>query len=93
MFHADVTCNAPKDRTLFNFNVVHDGWPKLREFLKLPATGDDVIDEKFPHENKGAEAQNFYKNLFNHTNYEAKVDTEVKAYFARNGYDVNKIQK
>ena len=90
MFHADVTCNAPKDRTLFNFNVVHDGWPKLREFLKLPATGDD---DKFPHENKGAQAQDFYKNLFNHTEYEAKVDGEVKAYFARNGYDVNKIQK
>ena len=90
MFHADVTCNAPKDRTLFNFNVIHDGWPKLREFLQLPAADED---DKFPHENKGAQAQDFYKNLFNHTEYEAKVDGEVKAYFARNGYDVNKIQK
>ena len=90
MFHADVTCNAPKDRTLFNFNVVHDGWPKLREFLKLPSTGDD---DKFPHENQSAQAQDFYKNLFNHTEYEAKVDNEVNDYFARNGYDVKKIQK
>ena len=37
MFHADVTCNAPKDRTLFNYNAIQDGWPKLREFLGLPA--------------------------------------------------------
>ena len=89
MFHADVTCNAPKDRTLFNYNAIHDGWPKLREFIGLPARGDN----KFPHENKGAQAQDFYENLFNGGEYEAKVNTEVKAYFASNSYDVNKITK
>merc|ERR1712168_519040 len=45
-FHADVQINAPKDRTLFNYNV-KDGWPKLREFLGVAGTGDE-----FPHLNK-----------------------------------------
>ena len=89
MFHADVTCNAPKDRTLFNYNAIKDGWPKLREFLGLPAGNDD----KFPHENKDAQAQDFYENLFNGGTYEAKVNDEVRSYFARNGYDVNKMLK
>ena len=78
MFHADVILNAPKDRTLFNYNVkvfdIHypciflhffflhcclfcmfltnfkfqDGWPKLRDYLGLPASDD----KDFPHENK-----------------------------------------
>ena len=89
MFHADVTCNAPRDRTLFNYNAIQDGWPKLREFLRLQAGGND----NFPHENKGAQAQDFYENLFNGGEYEAKVNNEVKAYFTRNGYDVNKFTK
>ena len=37
MFHADVKMNAPKDRTLFDYNCIEDGWPKLRDFLGLPA--------------------------------------------------------
>ena len=89
MFHTDVACNAPKDRTLFNYNAIQDGWPKLREFLGLPAGDSD----EFPHENKGAQAQEFYENLFNGGEYEEKVNSEVKAYFARNGYDVSKMQK
>ena len=32
LFHADVELNAPKDRTLFNYNI-KDGWPKLCKFL------------------------------------------------------------
>ena len=87
MFHADVICNAPQDRTLFHYNAIQDGWPKLREFLGLPVEGD----EKFPHENKAAQAQEFFENLFNGGEYEAKVNSEVQAYFARNGYDVKKI--
>ena len=54
MFHADVTCNAPKDRTLFNYNIAEDGWPKLRDFLGLPIT-----EESFPHENKNANTVHF----------------------------------
>ena len=89
MFHADVTCHAPKDRTLFNYNAIQEGWPRLREFLGLPPGGD----AKFPHENKGAQTQEFYENLFVGGEYDAKVNSEVQAYFARNGYDVNKITK
>jgi len=33
-FHADVIVNAPKDRTLFNYNI-KDGWPKLAQFLEI----------------------------------------------------------
>ena len=91
-FHSDVAVNAPKDRTLFNYNAIVDGWPKLREFLGLPAP-EDGAEDKFPHENKGAQAQEFYVNLFSESSYGAKVDEEVKAYFARNGYDVKKIQQ
>ena len=91
-FHADVTLNAPKDRILFNYNAIEDGWPKLRQFLGLPA-GEEGAEEKFPHENKGAQAQEFYVNLFSDSSYGAKVDEEVKAYFARNGYDVKKIEQ
>ena len=54
MFHADVTTNAPKDRTLFNYNIAKDGWPKLRDFLGLPIT-----EESFPHENKNANTVHF----------------------------------
>ena len=54
MFHADVTTNAPKDRTLFNYNIAEDGWPKLRDFLGLPIT-----EESFPHENKNANTVHF----------------------------------
>ena len=32
LFHADVELNAPKDRTLFNYNI-KDGWPTLCKFL------------------------------------------------------------
>ena len=91
-FHSDVTVNAPKDRTLFNYNAIVDGWPKLRQFLGLPAP-EDGAEEKFPHENKGAQAEEFYVNLFSDSSYGAKVDEEVKAYFARNGYEVNKIKQ
>lgn len=86
-FHADVTVHAPKDRTLFNYNAIQDGWPKLREFLGLPANNNDT----FPHENKGAQAKEFYENLFDDGKYGATVEEEVKAYFARNGYDVKKL--
>ena len=71
------------------YNAIQDGWPKLREFLVL----SDGNNDNFPHENKGSQAQDFYENLFNGGEYEAKVNSEVKAYFARNGYDVTKIQK
>ena len=54
MFHADVTTNAPKDRTLFNYDIAKDGWPKLRDFLGLPIT-----EESFPHENKNANTIHF----------------------------------
>ena len=50
-------------------------------------------NDNFPHENKGSQAQDFYDNLFNGGEYEAKVNSEVQAYFARNGYDVTKLQK
>ena len=50
-FNADVIMNAPKDRTLFNYEV-KEGWPKLREFLNIPDDGQI----KFPHENKGSDA-------------------------------------
>ena len=62
MFHADVTTNAPKDRTLFNYNIAEDGWPKLRDFLGLPVT-----EESFPHENKNADTIDFAqvsRNIF-----------------------------
>ena len=54
MFHADVKMNAPKDRTLFDYNCIEDGWPKLRDFLGLPIT-----EESFPHENKNANTIHF----------------------------------
>ena len=54
MFHADVQMNAPKDRTLFNYDIAIDGWPKLRNFLGLPDT-----TENFPHENKNADTIEF----------------------------------
>ena len=57
-FHADVTLNAPKDRTLFNYNAIEDGWPKLREFIGLSST-DENEDKTFPHENKGSQARVF----------------------------------
>jgi len=87
MFHSDVTCHAPKDRTLFNYNAIKDGWGPLRDFLGLPANNND----SFPHENKGAQAQEFYEDLFTGGTYGDKVEEETKAYFARNGYDVKKL--
>jgi len=87
LFHADVTINAPKDRTLFNYNI-KDGWPKLRQFLGLPPNDGD----QFPHENKGASAVNFVSNLWVGTEYETKVNTEIAEYMKRNGYEVKKLE-
>jgi hypothetical protein len=88
LFHADVICNAPKDRTLFNYNV-KDGWPKLREYLGLPASGGD----SFPHENKGAQAQEFYQNIWAGSNFVEKSFKELEEFMKQNGYEIKKIEK
>ena len=91
MFHADVTLHAPKDRTLFNYNCIEDGWPKLREFLELPPGPEG---EKFPHENKLANSEAFVKSLFDEVGneYNDLVDSEVIEYMKRNGYHCEKIK-
>jgi len=92
MFHADVTLNAPKDRTLFNYNCIEDGWPKLRKFLELPPGPEG---EKFPHENKLANSEDFVKKLFDDNvgnQYNDLVDNEVIEYMKRNGYECKKIK-
>jgi len=87
LFHADITVNSPKERTLFNYNI-KDGWPKLREFLGLPAGDND----DFPHENKGASAVNYVTNLWSGTDYETKVNAELAEYMKRNGYECKKVR-
>ena len=92
MFHADVTLHAPKDRTLFNYNCIEDGWPKLRKFLGLPAGPEG---EKFPHENKTENSESFVQTLFEDNvgnEYNDLVDSEVIAYMQRNGYECKKIK-
>ena len=106
LFHADVELHAPKDRTLFNYNIT-DGWPKLCEFLGLAQNSSG-----FPHENKGANVLDFHQNLWSGTKYEEqalvltvfislrkrfqfektwnKVKKEVIEYLRRNGYEVTK---
>ena len=68
--------------------TLKDGWPKLRQFLGLPAKDGD----EFPHENKGASAVNFVSNLWSGTEYETKVNTEVAAYMKQNGYECKKAE-
>merc|ERR1712179_385711 len=83
-----LSSNTPKDRTLFNYNV-KDGWPKLREYLGLPASGGD----SFPHENKGAQAQEFYQNIWAGSNFVEKSFKELEAFMKQNGYEIKKIEE
>lgn len=89
LFMADVQVNAPKDRTLFNYNI-KDGWAPIAKFLGLPDTGAD-----FPHENKGADAAEFVAKLFVNTksDYDQKVENELVAWMKSNGYEVKKIEQ
>jgi len=82
-FHADVQVNAPKDRTLFNYNV-KDGWPKLREFLGVENSGDE-----FPHLNKGGDAKEWIETLFDATEYDRQYKKELAEYLKKHGVEVN----
>lgn len=84
LFNADVVVNAPKDRTLFNYNV-KQGWPKLRDFLGIK---NDKTE--FPHENKGANTQEFITNLFNETEYQKKYTEELSEYLKKFGIQTTK---
>ena len=68
---------------------VKEGWPRLREFLNLPNTGDE-----FPHENKNANTVDFVSELWTDTaaEYDKKVEEEVVAWMRNNGYECKKIQ-
>ena len=96
MFHADVKMNAPKDRTLFDYNCIEDGWPKLRDFLGLPKS---ETDEPFPHENKttnmtlckGSFAYTMFDGEKHGEEYDRKVESEIIDYMKRNGYECKKI--
>ena len=96
MFHADVKMNAPKDRTLFDYNCIEDCWPKLRDFLGLPKS---ETDEPFPHENKttnmtlckGSFAYTMFDGEKHGEEYDRKVESEIIDYMQRNGYECKKI--
>ena len=98
MFHADVTLNAPKDRTLFDYNCIEDGWPKLRDFLALP---QGKKDEPFPHENKttdmtlheGSFAYTMFDGEKHGKEYDNVVESEIIDYMRRNGYDCKKVKE
>ena len=101
-FHAEVMMYAPKDRTLFNYNVkvswtptvpkiplfFQDGWPKLRDYL-----GIESSDTEFPHENKNANALQFLEALFDDTQYKKQYVKEVDAYLNQFGLQVTPIKK
>ena len=63
-----------------------DVWPKLCEFLGLPAK-----DDNFPMRTRARNlAVNFVSNLWSGTEFQTKVNNEVAAYMKQNGYECKK---
>ena len=56
--------NAPKDRTLFNYNI-NEGWSRLAEFLDL----ETQPNSPFPWENKASQARQFVDSIWSGTEY------------------------
>ena len=54
-----MTVYAPKERTLFNYQVV-DGWKRLAEFVGV----SEAEQFEFPHKNKLENAPEFIANLW-----------------------------
>jgi len=81
MFHADVVQNAPKDRTLFGWEV-KDGWNKLNSFLDLNQQGP------MPRENVGGggagQIKNLSRLLFVNSETEELYREELAQFLAKN---------
>ena len=78
LFHAEVTFYAPKDRTLFNYQVI-DKWEKLADFLELK---ESQLFE-FPHENKLGDAEDFISNIWENSDYVRNYKRELNEYLAK----------
>ena len=70
---------------------VKDGWAKLCEFLELSSNPS----QQFPHENQGESATEFMRQMWEKTatDYDDKVEKEIAAWMAQNGYECKKIKK
>jgi len=84
-FHAEIEIYAPKDRTLFNYNI-KDGFKPVKDFLGLDIeTGKD--GNEFPHINKTTleSSTKLAGTITSHGKFKDEYAKEVLEYLAKFG--------